>query len=464
MTLISTDRFRLSRRTALRGLGCMIALPWLEAMGQSAAASSLTAAPKVRRTAFVFFPNGVHRPGWFPPVGALPSDALPATLAPLAAHRSRMTLISGLAHVNAEAQGDGPGDHARSAACFLTGAHPKKTSGADITNGVSIDQAIAQRVAGRTRFDSLELGLEPGMTAGNCDSGYSCAYSANISWRTPHTPMAKEHDPRVLFERLFAVGPAGESAGARARRLAARASILDGAQRQAKALSDALGGADRRKLEEYLDGVRSIERRIELAERSERSGAGDAATELPPKPAGVPAAWEEHARLMADLMVLAFRTDATRVMTLMLANEGSNRPYPDIGVRAGHHDVSHHAKDESKIADYAKINRLHAQQFAHLLDRLAVTQDDEGTALLDSTLLVYGGAIGDGDRHDHRDLPILLAGGTVGDPLAAAHGTHVSVGRDRPLCDLFLSMAMRMDVRLDRFGDSRGPLSLAPPV
>lgn len=444
---------KLSRRAALRGLGGLVALPWLEAMGAAAAATPLASAPTAspRRTAFLFFPNGVHRPAWFP--GA--DGALPSSLEPLAAHRGRCTILSGLAHVNAEPQGDGPGDHARSAACFLTGAHPRKTSGGDITNGVSIDQAIAGRLAGRTRFDSLELGLEPGMTAGNCDSGYSCAYSANISWRTPHTPMAKEHDPRVLFERLFAAGPADEGEAARARRLASRRSILDGARDEARALRGALGGRDRRKLDEYLDGVRSVERRIELAERGGPSGADAGGM---PRPAGVPAEWEEHARLMADLMVLAFRTDATRVASFMLANEGSNRPYPSIGVKAGHHDVSHHAKDDAKIADYMRINRLHTAQLAYLLDRLAATEGEDGTPLLDSTLVVYGGAIGDGDRHDHRDLPIIVAGGAKDDPLARRHGGSVAVGRDRPLCDLFLSVAERMGVTLDRFGDSAAPL------
>lgn len=453
----------LSRRTALRGLGCAIALPWLEGMSRAASALApslapsldpgLGGAPALRRTLFVFFPNGVHRPAWFPAVGELAT--MPSSLEPLAAHRSRLTVISGLAHVNAEAQGDGPGDHARSAACFLTGAHPKKTSGADITNGISIDQAIAQRIAGRTRFDSLEIGLEPGMTAGNCDSGYSCAYSANISWRTPHTPMAKEHDPRVLFERLFAVGPAGESAAARERRLLARKSILDGARDEAAALRDVLGGNDRRKLDEYLDGVRSIERRIEFAERN---AEGAPVEGMPARPSGVPKEWHEHAKIMADLLVLALRTDATRVATYMLANEGSNRPYPTIGVRAGHHDVSHHGKDESKVTDYARINRHHSEQFAYLLDRLATERDEAGAPLLDSTMVLYGGAIGDGDRHDHRDLPIILAGGGRDEPLAAGHGTHRELAQDAPLCDLFLSLARRMDVQLDRFGDSRGPL------
>ncbi len=448
----------ISRRAALRGVGCAIALPWLESMtvGTRSARAALAAVPASapKRSVFLFFPNGVHRPDWFPAVGEL--AALPPSLEPLAAHRRRLTVFSGLAHANAEAQGDGPGDHARSGACFLTGAHPRKTSGSDITNGISIDQAIATRIAGRTRFDSLEIGLEPGMTAGNCDSGYSCAYSANISWRTPHTPMSKEHDPRVLFERLFAVGPAGESAAARARRLLARKSILDGAGEQARSMSESFGVADRRKLEEYLDGIRSIERRIELAER----GAGAEPTaDMPKRPEGVPGEWQEHARLMADLMVLALRTDATRVVTFMLANEGSNRPYPAIGVGAGHHDVSHHGKDAEKIANYAKINRHHAEQFAYVLDRLAAERDEGGAPLLDSTMVLYGGAIGDGDRHDHRDLPIVLAGGSADDPLAAGHGTHRAIERGAPLCNLLLSMARRMDVPLDRFGDSGGPLA-----
>ena len=442
----------LSRRTVLRGIGCAIALPWLEAMTPRALAAPTRALAAPKRSLFVFFPNGVHRAEGFPAVGAL--DALPSSLEPLAKHRSRLSIISGLAHVNAEPQGNGPGDHARSAACFLTGAHPKKTSGSDITNGISIDQVIAQRLAGRTRFDSLEIGLEPGMTSGNCDSGYSCAYSANVSWRSPHTPMGKEHDPRVLFERLFAVGPASESAAARERRMRARKSILDGAREEAERLSDALGVGDRRKLDEYLDGVRSIERRIEFAERH---GDGVAIEGIPQRPAGVPAVWDEHARIMIDLLVLALRTDATRVASFMLANEGSNRPYPTIGVRTGHHDVSHHGNDGTKLTDYARINRHHTEQCAYLLDRLAEERDANGVPLLDSTLVLYGGAIGDGDRHDHRDLPILLAGGTADEPLAAAHGTHRELSKDAPLCDVFLSMAARMGVDLDRFGDSRAP-------
>ena len=449
-----TRRLELSRRTVLRGIGCAVALPWLEAMAPRAWAAAAGDGP--RRTAFVFFPNGVNRAAWTPAADG-PLEVLPPTLEPLATHRSRLTVLGGLAHVNAEPQGDGPGDHARSAACYLTGSHPLKTAGSDITAGVSIDQAIAAKLAGRTRFDSLEIGLEPGMTAGQCDSGYACAYSANISWRSPHTPMAKEHDPRALFERLFASGPEGETEAARAGRLAARRSILDGASEEARRLHQSLGGNDRRKLDEYLDGVRSVERRIEMAERS---AIDPARAGLPPKPAGVPGVWHEHARLMADLLVLAFRLDLTRVATFMLANEGSNRPYPAIEVREGHHEVSHHDRNEAKLAKFAAINRHHAEQFGYLLTRLAEANDEAGRPLLDSTMVVYGGAIGDGNAHDHRNLPIVLAGGGADEPLAAAHGRHLRLPGDTPLCDLFVSLALRAGAPLDRFGDSRGAIRL----
>ncbi len=416
--------------------------------------SVISAAPK--RVAFMFFPNGVNRAHWFPTqTGALTS--FPSSLEPFKPFVDRLTVMGGLAQVNAEPQGDGPGDHARSGACFLTGAHPLKTAGAGITAGVSIDQMIAREFAGKTRFDSLELGLEPGMTAGNCDSGYSCAYSANISWRSAHTPMAKEHDPRVLFERLFAVGPEGESALAKSQRLAARRSILDGARVEANRLRTALGGNDQRKLDEYLDGVRSVERRIEIAEKSERDPA---ASGLPPKPSGVPEAWHEHARLMADLMVLAFRLDLTRVATFMLANEGSNRPYPAIDVRDGHHDVSHHDRNEEKLAKFAAINRHHSEQCAYVLEKLVAEKDAEGRSLLDSTMVVYGGAIGDGNAHDHRNLPVLVAGGAAGEALTSAHGTYRRFEGDVPLCDLLVSVASRMGVAMERFGDSRGVLKV----
>ena len=445
----------LSRRTMLRGLGAALALPWLEAMTPRSLAAFASEPTSPRRLAFVFLPNGVNRAAWFPEqVG--PLDSMPSALESLAPLRDRLTVYSNFAHANAYALGDGPGDHARSAACFLTGVHPKKTMGSDISVGMSIDQVIARANAGRTRFDSLELGLEPGMYAGGCDSGYSCAYSANISWRSPHTPVAKEHRPRELFERLFALGPAGEQAKAREARLSLRRSVLDGVRDDATALRDRLGAADRRKLEEYLDSVRAVERQVEAAERGPVA-ASDLGVEVPD---GVPESWSEHARVMSDLLTMAFRLDLTRVATLMLANEGSNRPYPSIGVTRGHHDSSHHDNDEEKLADFAAINRLHAEAVAGFLARLAEERDAEGAALLDSTMVVFAGAIGDGNRHDHRNLPVILAGGGKDDPLTAGHGRHVALEGDVPLCDLFVSLAERSGVALDRFGDSRGRFSV----
>lgn len=439
------------RRTMLRGLGAALALPWLEAMTPRSLGAIGAAGDAPRRLAFVFLPNGVNRAAWFPErTGSL--DRMPEALAPLESMKDRLTVFSNFAHANANALGDGPGDHARSAACFLTGAHPRKTMGSDISAGVSIDQVIARANRGRTRFDSLELGLERGMYAGGCDSGYSCAYSANISWASPHTPVAKEHRPRELFERLFTTGPAGEDAAARASRLARRKSILDAVGADAAALRDRLGANDRRKLEEYLEAVRSVERRVEAGERGTQTPE-ELGVEVPE---GVPAEWSEHARVMFDLLAMSFRLDLTRVASLMLANEGSNRPYPTIGVTRGHHDSSHHDDDPEKLADFAAINRLHASAVAGFLETLANERDASGQALLDSTMVVFGGAIGDGDRHDHRNLPVLLAGGGEDEALAAGHGRHIALEGDVPLCDLFVSLADRSGASIDRFGDSRG--------
>lgn len=439
------------RRTMLRGVGAALALPWLEAMTpRSLAAVAREASASPQRLAFVFLPNGVNRAAWFPDrAGSL--DALPQALEPFEAMKHRLTVFSNFAHANANALGDGPGDHARSAACFLTGAHPRKTMGSDISAGVSIDQIIARGIGGTTRFDSLELGLERGMYAGGCDSGYSCAYSANISWRSPHTPTAKEHRPRELFERLFATGPAGEGEAARAKRLARRASILDAVGEDAAGLRERLGTADRRKLEEYLDAVRSVERRVEDGERPRDPEA--LGVEVP---ADVPAEWSDHAKVMFDLLAMAYRLDLTRVSTFMLANEGSNRPYPSIGVTRGHHDSSHHDDEADKLADFAAINRLHASAVAGFIETLDRERDETGASLLDSTMVVFGGAIGDGDRHDHRNLPVIVAGGGGDDALAAGHGRHIALEGDVPLCDLFVSLADRSGVPLDRFGDSRG--------
>lgn len=445
-----TSKLFVTRRTVLRGLGAAVALPWLEAMPQPRAQAAESASPgeAPKRLAFFFVPNGAHMPAWTPEkVGS--DFALPPTLQPLAGVKDQLLVLSGLAHAKANANGDGPGDHARSASCFLTASQPFKTAGADIRVGVSADQVAAERIGAATKFASLELGCEHGLNAGNCDSGYSCAYSHNISWKTASTPMAKEINPRAVFERLFSRGPEGEAAEARIRRERGRKSILDFVQEDAKRLQGKLGKKDRKKLDEYLAGVRELEQRIERSEQ-------EAATELPQieRPDGIPPERKDHIRLMNDLLALAFQADLTRISTFMIANEGSNLPYPFLDVREGHHDLSHHGKDAEKQAKIAKINRFHMEQFAHFVEKLKSMPEGSGT-VLDNSLIVYGSAIGDGDAHNHDDLPMLLlgrGGGTV------HPGRHVRYDRGTPAANFYLSLLARMGVKLDSFGDSTGVL------
>ncbi len=448
-------RTALSRRTILRGAGAALALPLLEAMIpkqsflRSAAAAGLarTGAPVVAptRMMFVFLPNGVEPTAW--------SQTLQSVLAP---HTGTFSIMRGLCHRNAEAQLDGPGDHARSAACFLTGVHPKKTSGGDITAGVSVDQVAARELSGRTQFASLELGGEATMTAGNCDSGYSCAYSANISWRGAHTPSGKDHDPRVLFERLFAIGSSREDVQARARRIALRKSILDALSPSTAALRERLGEADRRKIDEYIDGVRDLEKRIETAERFSKNPNNTHENAGFVMPEGSPPDYTARIDLLADLAALALQSDRTRVISLMLANEGSNRSFPELGVADGHHEVSHHGDQADKREKFAKINRWQIERFARLIATLRKVEAD-GAPLLDNTMLLFGGAIADGNRHNHDDLPVVLAGGKA---LGFNHtGEHISPA-GTPLCNLYVSMLNRVGVKGTRFGDSTGALSV----
>ncbi len=443
-------RFLLSRRTVLRGLGTTLALPALDAMIPStalAATPSSAAAPV--RMAYFFVPNGVEPGQWFPKETGRDYQ-LPTTLEPLKNLRDRFTIISGLKHDKARANGDGAGDHARSAATFLTGQQARKTSGANIFVGMSADQFAAHQVGSNTRFSSLEIGCEPGRLAGNCDSGYSCAYSNTISWRSPTTPVAKEINPKLLFERLFGDTSAREAAAAKAKRDQYSKSILDFVQEDAKALNAQLGVKDQRKMAEYLDAVREIERRLNMAKADDPR---DKQIDFP-MPAGIPKAFADHVRLMGDLLILAFQTDSTRIASFMLANEGSNRSYNEIGVREGHHSLSHHGKSPTKMAEIAKINQFHMSQFAYILDKMKATKEADGTSLLDNSMIVYGCAIRDGDRHDHRDLPVLLAGGKA---TLKTHGQHIKVNEE-PMCNLFLSLFDRMGVKADSFGDSTGRL------
>jgi hypothetical protein len=440
---------RLSRRTVLKGLGTMLALPWLEAMFPLTAQGSPTVPTSPRRMAFFYVPNGVNMGEWTPKAeGKL--TQLPAVLEPLKNVQDHIQVLSGLACDKAWPHGDGPGDHARAMSAFLTGAQPRKTSGADIKAGISVDQFAAEKVGKATRFPSLELGCERGLNAGNCDSGYSCAYSANLSWRSESLPMAKEINPRAVFERLFGGQVQKENDASRARRDLYRASILDLVADDAKRLHAKLGINDQRKLDEYMTAVRELETRITKAGPVVAVGESKMAM-----PAGVPADYESHIRLLCDVLALAWQADLTRIATFVFANEGSNRPYRHIGVPDGHHDLSHHGGSREKLEKIKKINRFHMTQFAYFLEKLKNTKEGNGT-LLDSAMVVYGSGNGDGNRHNHDDLPILLAG-TGGGTLAG--GRHVRCSKNTPLANLFLSLLERMGVEAERFGDSTGKLA-----
>jgi hypothetical protein len=450
------DMPNLTRRTVLRGLGAAIALPWLEATA-SAADVALRAVEGVsgppRRMAFLYVPNGVHMQAWRPTEEGS-GYTLPSTLEPLKAFKDDLMVLSGLAQHNAEALGDGGGDHARSLSCFLTGAHPFKTDGANIRAGVSVDQVAAMEIGRQTRLSSLELGIDRGAQSGNCDTGYSCAYSSNISWRSPTTPMAKEVNPRLVFDRLFASRNRTGSAADQQRRDFYRKSIIDFVLEDAQQLRNKLGMNDRRKVDEYLTGVRELEIRIAQAESTSSPSPSPAAAGME-RPDGVPDDYREHIRLMLDLLVLAFQGDVTRISTFMFANEGSNRSYAFMGVPDGHHDLSHHGNDPKKHAKIQKINTFHIEQFAYFLGRLKAIPEGDGT-LLDQTMIVYGSGISDGNRHNHDDLPVLLAGRGGGSLLP---GRHVKYEKTLPLNNLYLSLLDRMNVKVDALGDSTGRLS-----
>jgi hypothetical protein len=435
----------IDRRTVLKGLGCAMGLPLLEAMLPEGAIAAETSRPPVRM-AFISFPNGAIMPAWRPE-GAGSEFSFGRTLESLAPIKSDVTIITGLAQDNGNAKGDGPGDHARSAASFLTGAHPVKTSGANIKCGASVDQVAAAKVGRHTRLASLEIGIERGRDAGGCDSGYACTYSNTISWKSETTPMAKEINPRPVFERMF--GPV-KGAQVTARKNRARKSVLDLVAEDAAQLKEQLGQTDRRKIDEFFTSVREIELRIAQAEANSRQERPEF-----PTPAGVPGDLVEHIRLMYDLMALAFRTDTTRVCTFMLANEGSNRSYRHVGVDSGHHELSHHRSDREKIDQIEKIDRFLADEFARCLKGLKETPEGTGS-LLDNCMILYGSGLSDGNRHRHDDLPIVLAGRAGGTIQA---GRHLDLDREVPLNNLFLSMLDRMDAGVPSLGDSSGRLT-----
>jgi hypothetical protein len=447
-----SNQIQLPRRAFLRGLGAAIALPMLDAMMPRRALATIVGNKPPVRMGFLFVPNGVHMPDWTPTAEGADFD-LPWTLNPLQPHKSELLVLSGLTHDKGRANADGGGDHARSAGSWLTGAQPLKSEGSQIRVGVSADQHAARIIGQETRFASLELGLEPGRQGGKCDTGYSCAYSNNISWRDESTPMTREINPRLVFERLFSSELPKERSEGQKRREMYKKSILDFVLEDAKSLSTKVGGHDREKLDQYLTAIREIEIRVDRAQKMVASANTTVARGYE-VPESVPESYEEHARLMCDMMVLAFQADVTRVCTFMLANEGSNRSYRNIGVSDGHHSLSHHQGDHAKQMRIREINRFHMQQYAYILDRLRSIKEGEGT-LLDNCMLVYGAGLADGDRHEHQNLPLVLAGrggGTI------STGRHIRYSSETPMCNLLVSMLDRVGAPVSQFGDSTGGL------
>ena len=441
---------KIDRRTLLKGLGTAMALPMLERMLPMTALASSPVQARQARAAFMFVPNGINMDAWTPTTEGA-GFALPEILQPLAGVKNSINVLTGLTQQHAFANGDGAGDHARSTACWLTGMQPKKTAGADIKAGISVDQVAAQHIGNRTKFASLELGCERGALAGDCDSGYSCAYSSSISWRGESNPVAKEVNPRLVFERLFGNGVESEQGESLARRQLFRQSILDFVLEDASKLKGQLGLRDQRKVDEYFQAVREIETRLQRFESTQ--AAKIALTS--PRPQGVPSDYGEHIRLMTDMMILAFQADLTRISTMMFANDGSNRSYAMIGVPEGHHDMSHHGHDPVKLEKKKKIDRFHVEQLGYALNKMQSIQEVDGT-MLDNTMLVYGAGISDGDRHNHDNLPILLAGKGAG---TIQTGRHITYANGTPMNNLFVSMLDRLGVPVEHLGDSNGKLA-----
>jgi hypothetical protein len=431
-----------------------MALPFLDAMYPAFAAPLVKKALSPNRMALLYVPNGIVMDGWTP-AGGLGSTALTAELPRisriLAPYRSELMFLGGLTSNGGRALGDGPGDHGRAGAAYLTGVHPKKTYGKDIQTGISMDQIAARKLEGQTRFASLELGCEDGIQGGNCDNGYSCAYSNSLSWRTENTPNPPEIRPRAVFERLFGAADDEKDPARRKRLQSYEKSILDVVLGDAQSLKAALGGADRRKLDEYMFAIRDIEKRIQNVEQD---NAQLVKVPIDAPSGSVPTDFTEHSRLMFDLLALAFQTDMTRISTLLLGLEQSPRNYPEIGITEGHHGLTHHQGDKEKIEKVTQINEYHVKQFTYLLDKLKSTPDGDGT-LLDHSMIVYGSALADGNAHQHNNLPTVLAGRGNG---TLKPGRHIKFPDETPITNLYMSMLDKMGIPVDKLGDSTGTL------
>ncbi len=452
----AAERFAsLNRRRFLRGLGACLALPAFESVRPLAALAAEAKAAKLATTAsgaplrmaFVYFPNGAIQKNWWPG-GAGKDFQLARTMEPLAKVKHQLQVFGGLDHVNATPGPDGAGDHARASGTFLTGVRVKKTAGSDIHAGISIDQVVANQIGHLTRFPSLELTTDAVRKSGNCDSGYSCAYQYNLAWRSPTQPVAPEPNPRLLFERMFGAGARGERGKSLVLRQQQQRSILDFVLDDARSLQRNMTARDKDKLEEYLTSVREIETRIE---KSERFGApADPAQDTP---AGIPPRYDDYIQVMFDLMVLAFQTDTTRISTFLLANEGSNRTFPELEIPEGHHFLTHHQGKQDMVDKVADIDLWYMKQFAKFIEKMEYTKDVDGKSLLDNSMIVYGSGHSDANRHTHVNLPVLLAGGGGG---TLTSGRFTKAG-DIPMSNMLLSMADRMGVKgVERLGDSSG--------
>lgn len=422
-------------------MGATIALPFLDAMTPAFAARK---APNMR-LAFVYVPNGVIMDRWTPATEGAPFD-FPPTLEPLTPVAGDVLIVSGLAQANGRSLGDGPGDHGRAGATFLTGVHPRKTEGANLRAGISADQVAAKTLGRTTRLESLEIGMERGAFGGGCDSGYSCAYTNTICWRDPVTPLPVEIDPRRIFDRLFG-DESTITPQARRERARQDHSLLDFIRDDLGKMQSRLGPPDRLRIQQYLDSIRDVERRLQTFEEH------NARLPIPEPPTGIPPTFEEHAALLIDLQVLAFQADVTRIVTWMMGHELSPRVYSSIGIAEGHHELTHHRGDPAKIEKVARINRLHVETFARLLQKLRAAPDANGT-LLDHTILLYGSSLSDGNNHRHDNLPILISGGDL------KGGRHLRYPQETPMTNLLITLLDKVGVPADHLGDSTGALAV----
>ena len=438
----------LPRRTILRGLGATIALPFLDAMAPALTATARSAANPVPRLGFFYVPNGMFLPNFHPKGPGGKNFELSPTLTPLEPFRDQLVVLSGLSNRGVVSPNEGGGVHTRAHGGWLSGILPKRTEGADLLAGKTIDQYAADKLGAETSLRSLELTTDTNFRVGNCENGYSCAYVNSTSWLTSTTPLPHERDPRVVFQRMFGDGGSIE---ARLAQMKTDQSILDSVTDSIGRLEKRLGLRDRTTVEEFLDTVRGIEQRIQ---RTEQNAAIAPLPDLD-QPAGVPDEYEDHVTLLHDLLVLAYQADVTRVSCMQMSRELSGRSYPEIGVPEGHHTVSHHQLDPHNMEQYTKINTYHMTLFARLLEKLRATADGDGT-LLDHSIMLWGAAMGDGDHHTPYDLPITLVGGGCG---TLEGNRHLKYEMHTPFMNMGLSLLDKLDVHLDTLSDSTGRLT-----